>query len=45
MIEIKEIFALDDEELKKDLNEITGRIISVEHVGEYKYKVIYDHNQ
>ncbi len=42
-IKIENIFAINDEELQQDLNNLHAvRIISIENTGEYRYKVIYE---
>lgn len=42
MIEITNIYATNDDELKEMLNQIEGRIVSVEPLHDDSYRVIYE---
>lgn len=44
MIKIETIYACNDRELQEKLNQIEGRIISIENLIDENYKVIYDNN-
>lgn len=45
MIRIERIYACNDEDLTRELNKISGRIISVEYEYDDFYKVIYEVEQ